>query len=830
MELVYSIDTLQKPFFQDWISEERACLCLSCKNILAICKHSENEISSHFNRHYEVVVIDIDKPWEPHLVTTITQQLLHIAWDTTGRQLLLIDTEGQCHLWNMKDHLLNQWECVGSLPAAGEEVLAVMWFHNGLQIIFDPDKRNETQYVEKYVRNMRFTPSLSQFGGSFVEGFVYVTASGMVRVGVKQPDGALISMTENLAPSHLRQVTADIANTENGEIMIATSDGQLSSGIQCFLVTVKLSGSNISIQSRNGASLYTKTQQESSSDVSHTRISKVMFMNSESSDTLFVSSGSSSQSSLEVWQLLEQMLPQHKMFSLNSGPYATIKTHKWMHKATLPHPSQLSCLAGPRLPMSRNVGEMSGFLPYIATAYRDGTIQLIHRYTFQVISTASMDQLCQQLQSSPRKEEKKLKLSLHLSALQQTGSGCGIVGLHDGRVYLFRTYNGTRDSVMQLPPTSVVLLLEYAMITGQDWWDVFLAVRQGMTMNICQMLTDNFNKQVHVMQDYVFMRLLSMRMGLFCIYSPGHQKAVDFHTQLVLHSIANMIKGILKPRYVTANDKGPAEKIAALVNKQTDGDIEQVLTKMDTDEFHVDAKRRDQAELLLCSIQPLIQWVSDLCLLLLSSAPLFQTMTVFPGSSLLQDSTSLNQLRELLVIFKMWSLLHPACAPVFTTMSSNIDILKLLYKLLTRAWLLRKEGRSVEFEDGLLDECSVLPSKVLIPSLSQSFRMDSSGFTVFTQNLPVSFKFDEEPAYLYQKKVSDGNRNTVDVGFSNRQHHDIVRQIHLGTQMSGKMRQCTRCGSKSLLQTIGKTQIVKSWEARWTSNCLCMGHWKLSQT
>lgn len=204
-----------------------------------------------------------------------------------------------------------------------------------------------------------------------------------------------------------------------------------------------------------------------------------MFMNNECNDTLFVCCGSSNHSSLEVWQLLEQMLPQHKMFSMNTAPYNSIKTHKWMHKATIPHPAQLTSIAGPKLPMSRNVVETTGFLPYIAMAYKDGTIQLIHRYTFQVISTSNVESLCQPMQSYPTSLEKKSHSSLQLSAMTQTGSGCGIFGLHDGRVYLFKTYNGGRDSTMQLPPTSIVLLLEYAMVTGQDWWDVLLAVRQG---------------------------------------------------------------------------------------------------------------------------------------------------------------------------------------------------------------------------------------------------------------------------------------------------------------------------------------------------------------
>jgi len=37
-------------------------------------------------------------------------------------------------------------------------------------------------------------------------------------------------------------------------------------------------------------------------------------------------------------------------------------------------------------------------------------------------------------------------------------------------------------------------------------------------MSVSQQLTENFNKQEHAMLDYVFMRLLSMKMGLFSSY------------------------------------------------------------------------------------------------------------------------------------------------------------------------------------------------------------------------------------------------------------------------------------------------------------------------
>lgn len=90
-------------------------------------------------------------------------------------------------------------------------------------------------------------------------------------VGVKLPDNTVVKASESLCPSHLRLTTADIANTGNGDIMIATSDGQLSSAIQCYLVSVKMAGKNISIKCKNGASLYTKSQMDYGSTDNNSR-------------------------------------------------------------------------------------------------------------------------------------------------------------------------------------------------------------------------------------------------------------------------------------------------------------------------------------------------------------------------------------------------------------------------------------------------------------------------------------------------------------------------------------------------------------------------------
>lgn len=228
---------------------------------------------------------------------------------------------------------------------------------------------------------------------------------------------------------------------------------------------------------------------------------------------------------------------------------------------------------------------------------------------------------------------------------------------------------------------------------------------------------------------------------------------------------------------------------------------------------------------MMQSLKPLIQWIADFCLHLLASIPLYQSYPSFPGSSLLSDSSLLRTLRELLVIIRIWSTSSPSVAPIFTT-TSNVDCLAHLYKVLTKAWLCCKDGSKLEYDETLLDECCVLPSKLLVPAMNQSFRLYSSGYTVFGQSFPVNFVWGEYPEYLYSQKKSK-LMYVSDVLTENQQHHDIIRQIHLGVHLSENVRQCCRCGGFSLLTSVTKSSIMKAWEQRWQRHCLCAAHWKL---
>lgn len=70
---------------------------------------------------------------------------------------------------------------------------------------------------------------------------------------------------------------------------------------------------------------------------------------------------------------------------------------------------------------------------------------------------------------------------------------------------------------------------------------------------------------------------------------------------------------------------------------------------------------------------------------------------------LLKDHKALNTVRELLVIIRIWGLLRPSCLPVFLRSTDNLDVLALLFCLLSK--LVQPNGdpqQQQQIDDGLI--------------------------------------------------------------------------------------------------------------------------------
>lgn len=86
---------------------------------------------------------------------------------------------------------------------------------------------------------MKFSPSLTLFGGKPMEGWLAVTVSGLVTVSLLKPGGALLTASESLCRLRGRVALADIAFTGGGNIVVAATDGSSSSPVQFYKVRTR---------------------------------------------------------------------------------------------------------------------------------------------------------------------------------------------------------------------------------------------------------------------------------------------------------------------------------------------------------------------------------------------------------------------------------------------------------------------------------------------------------------------------------------------------------------------------------------------------------------
>lgn len=86
-----------------------------------------------------------------------------IEWDVLGRWLLVCDLNGNCTVWQQRDNLLSDWQQSYAASFGGEPIVRAAFFHNGRRIALVADKKDVTNYMDKFQR-VKCKPSVHQFG------------------------------------------------------------------------------------------------------------------------------------------------------------------------------------------------------------------------------------------------------------------------------------------------------------------------------------------------------------------------------------------------------------------------------------------------------------------------------------------------------------------------------------------------------------------------------------------------------------------------------------------------------------------------------------------
>lgn len=86
-----------------------------------------------------------------------------LEWDVLGKYLLIGDIAGNVQIRVQKDNLISKWQLLYNVSFPGEHILRAVFFHNGRRMALAIDKKDVTNYMEKFQR-VKFSPSVRQFG------------------------------------------------------------------------------------------------------------------------------------------------------------------------------------------------------------------------------------------------------------------------------------------------------------------------------------------------------------------------------------------------------------------------------------------------------------------------------------------------------------------------------------------------------------------------------------------------------------------------------------------------------------------------------------------
>ncbi|TKS75251.1 Mediator of RNA polymerase II transcription subunit 16 [Collichthys lucidus] len=595
--------------------------------------------------------------------------------DDKGSRLLSADGDGQIKCWSMSDHLVNSWESVLCSSLDGDPIVALSWLHNGVKLALHVEMSGSTNFGEKFSR-VKFSPSLTLFGGKPMEGWMAVTVSGLVTVSLLKPGGALLTASESLCRLRGRVALADIAFTGGGNIVVAATDGSSSSPVQFYKVVVSVVSEKCRIDTELLPSLFLRCTTDP--------------LRREKYPAVLLCASHQSGSIVECWSLRKEGLPVNNIFQHRSPVVGEKQPTilKWRILTTTNDLERVSAVALPKLPISISNTDLK-----------------VASDTNSALDSRPGDE-------STIKRQRTGGPALHFKALQFSWTSLALAGVDNhGKLHMLRV-SPSMGQVLEMNTTlrHLLFLLEYCMVTGYDWWDVLLHVQPTMVHNLVEKLHEEYMRQNQALQQVLATRILAVKASLCKLSTATAARACDFHAKLLLIAISSTLKSLLRPHVLNTPDKSPGDRLTEICAKNTDTDIDKVMINLKTEEFVLDGPP-------LQSLQQLIQWVGDFVLYLLANLP-NQGSMVRPGFGFMRDGASLGMLREMLVMIRIWGLLKPGCLPTFTATSDNQDSMQLLFRLLTKLWLCsRDDGPPQDADESLIDECCLLPSQLLVPSM-----------------------------------------------------------------------------------------------------------------
>ena len=123
-------------------------------------------------------------------------------------------------------------------------------------------------------------------------------------------------------------------------------------------------------------------------------------------------------------------LALHRLYKPSTSVDSSYTLQRWTYKSSIAHTSLPTSIAVPRFPIIySNPSPANVLFQYVAIAYRDGSVKLVNRSNFQPMTSTNLDTGI----SEPVGGEKRRRMMPYIVHMQQTLTGCGLVGLDQHR-------------------------------------------------------------------------------------------------------------------------------------------------------------------------------------------------------------------------------------------------------------------------------------------------------------------------------------------------------------------------------------------------------------
>ncbi|XP_003739594.1 mediator of RNA polymerase II transcription subunit 16-like [Galendromus occidentalis] len=785
-------------------SAKRSSRCsLSCRNVFAFAVTEADDRGAILKS--VINVLDLNVPSLHHKVADHDRPIKCVEWDRKGTRLLICDEAGLILIFRMRDHFLDRWNLILRCDNPGERFLTVAWFHNGGTISIHADEDDDCvaspHYELKYASE-KFSPSVPcEDHRNCLEGCVLVSATGVVSVIILIKGGYNL-MKERLSLSlcTIRQI--DICHGSSGTLLTASSDGLPSSAVNITRLSLELRGSRFRLLRYPFKSFYPvfPADQRTRARVTHLRfLTKEVLRADFVGVALMVCVSDNECSFVELWEYKQGATHVHSVL----GDAEPRLIPKWRVHATTSCDSLITAVATYR----RSLFRMAPYPCPIVVASEDQTLRCFSRVGLTAISNCSI------LPAPPADSiSKYAEMEMCLS---NTGSILMIVNAYSRQISMFRMGLlpdlPTRFSNRVWYSTT---LLEYCLVSGDDCLDVLLNTPPDFIREVIEKLDTDFEIQpdrsrllpsYQALKGHVF-RTFDLRLEASCF------------VKMRLYLISEHIRDLLKATRKAVMPE--LEKIKNMV-KNYQYRLDVCADQLSSQDFCLN-------EAILVSCQYHIQWVNDLALNFAISTPDHEHpgKTVAPFDFVL-DVESIQEIRELLVIFETCKRQNPACQPRYMRLPADKDIMGWTFRKMSLALLLHQlQWRLEVIRDSavLVGEHSEHLDVPMYDSMMTFSKISCEGFCrpeLFSRNSPVEVRYGAPADYVAGSCIS---LRSID-GYLPVLPPSMPTGIVFVGRIGVYVRRCTRCFRIGLIrrERCGKTVLGK--ESLWTENCPCGGQW-----